>query len=745
MTLRDCAQGLYNAGLNVLPAIKSQKRPVGAWKQHTERRPAFEDAFPPNLQFDAICVVCGKTSGGLEIIDFDQQAKLFPAWQGLVGDHGCNLVVERSQSGGKHVAFRSASCSRNQKLAKLKDGTCAIETRGEGGICIIAPTNGYELESGSWEHVRNVTDDDRNILLASARALSEIEEVKPLPVATKTSAVTLPSSIYNESASDYMRRIEAGKISLQRAGWVFLRDDSDWEYWRRPGQTVPDKHGATFSKRDKYFHVFTSNAAPFEVDKTYSHLQIVALLDFNGDERAAALEWSRQSRFPRTINVIETFNEYDLPPEQTQTVETENKEKNKVVFPERLYNVGGLLQEIQNLTNDNAIRPQPEGAFLGALADMSFLCGRSIALNYHGTCVTPNIYALFLAPSGMGKEIIRRVGSEIARAYAPGESVPESFASVQALQNLISRVRKVYWLHDEFGRDLAVMNQTKANANITGVITESLKLYSNANNRAYLPKIIAQEAKGAKHVDPVDRPSLTIFATGNPREFFDATSETILNNGYISRFTTIQGRAYSEKKDVTFEEAQDASVFTLPLRLRSRIKQWSDMESRAVDNPIFLKFDHDAFDCLMSFDQTTEREIKTLSATDGGSTEFKARLFEKLWKYALLFSASKYGPTAQAVVDLECAEHAVALVTYESDVFDLNQDKFASNTQSRFMQDVLEWSRTQNDGFFTKSQYTRKFQRRGSLRERDEVLHSLIEAEYIVVVEVDGRKGFRIV
>ena len=196
---------------------------------------------------------------------------------------------------------------------------------------------------------------------------------------------------------------------------------------------------------------------------------------------------------------------------------------------------------------------------------------------------------------------------------------------------------------------------------------------------------------------------------------------------------------------MTFEEAQDASVFTLPLRLRSRIKQWSDMESRAVDNPIFLKFDHDAFDCLMSFDQTTEREIKTLSATDGGSTEFKARLFEKLWKYALLFSASKYGPTAQAVVDLECAEHAVALVTYESDVFDLNQDKFASNTQSRFMQDVLEWSRTQNDGFFTKSQYTRKFQRRGSLRERDEVLHSLIEAEYLVVVEVDGRKGFRIV
>lgn len=740
MTLRDCALALYNTGLNVLPAIKSQKRPVGAWKQYTEQRPVFDDAFPLDLSFDAICVVCGKTSGGLEIIDFDFNAMLFPAWQGLVAEHGCGLVVERSQRGGKHVAFRSNSCGRNQKLAVLKDGRCPIETRGEGGICLIAPTDGYVLESGSWEHVRTISDVEREILIYAARTLSEVDESKP--IVQKTNAVTLPTATFNEPVSEYMRRVEAGKLALQRAGWTFIREDSEWEYWQRPGQTVEGKHGGCFSKKERYFHVFSSNAAPFEPEKTYSHLQIVALLDFGGDEHAAAREWSRQSRFPRTIHVIETFNEYDLPPEQSTEPP---KDRNKVVFPERLYKVGGFIQEIQDLTNENAIRPQPEGAFLGALADMSFLCGRSIALNYHGTCVTPNIYALFLAPSGMGKDVIRRVGSEIARCYNPNESVPESFASVQALQNLVSRTRKVYWFHDEFGRDLAVMNQTKANANIAGIITESLKLYSNANNRAYLPKIIAQEAKGAKHIDPVDRPSLTILATGNPREFFEATSETILNNGYISRFTTILGRDYSEKKAVTFEEAQKADVFKLPQRFISRIKQWADMEARAVDNPFFLPFRRDAFDCLMSFDAMTERDIKSLSMTDGGSTEFKARLFEKLWKYALLFAASQYGPSENAEIDLECAENAVALVTYESDVFDMNKDKFASNTQSRFMLDVLEWGRNQRDGLFTKSQFTRKFQRRGTLRERDDVLHSLMEAEYIAVVDFgDGRKGFKV-
>ena len=91
--LRETALTLYRSGLNVLPALRKQKRPVGAWKQYAQTRPAFDVAFPAGLSFDALAVVCGATSGGLEIIDFDQRAKLFPAWQGLVGDKLCGLTV----------------------------------------------------------------------------------------------------------------------------------------------------------------------------------------------------------------------------------------------------------------------------------------------------------------------------------------------------------------------------------------------------------------------------------------------------------------------------------------------------------------------------------------------------------------------------------------------------------------------------------------------------------------------------
>ena len=55
--LRNVARRYYDAGLNVLPAIKAQKRPVGSWKKWTKERPDFDAVFRPGLNFDALCVV----------------------------------------------------------------------------------------------------------------------------------------------------------------------------------------------------------------------------------------------------------------------------------------------------------------------------------------------------------------------------------------------------------------------------------------------------------------------------------------------------------------------------------------------------------------------------------------------------------------------------------------------------------------------------------------------------------------
>lgn len=746
-TLLDIAKDYYESGLNVLPASKSQKRPLCKWREYTTSRPDFTRVFSESTTFDALAVVCGQTSGGLEVIDFDQRGALFQAFKDKVGDALEMCVIESTQSGGVHVAYRTPAPGRNVKLANMESG-CAIETRGEGGICIISPTNGYDLRSGSWVNLPTISKDQRDFLMESARSLDQTKsEEERAPTVSRLSSSTLARGDDRESVADYLRKSDDWRRALLRAGWTFIREDAKNEYWSRPGQPVAGKVGGCYSIDEGYFHVFSSNAAPLGVDKTYSPLQLIAALEYRGDLSATSRAYARRVD-GATDRIIEIVSEGDL----IDSLDADQREDNKKevnslpTFPQELLSCGGLIGALQNLRNKYAIRSQPEGAFLGALADMSFLSGRSFMLNYSGTLVTPNIYALFLAPSGMGKEAVRRVGAEVVRIYRPNESIPESFASVQALQNMLCRLRKVYWLHDEFGRDLAVMNGDKTNSNVSSVITESLKVFSNANNRNYLPRVVAQDAKESNSVTGIDRPSLTIFATGNPKEFFDATSETLLRNGYIARFTVIHGRLYSEKKETSYDDALNERPFEVPRDIQRIVRQWTDVEASTEEEPFIAGFTKGAYDAFKDFDAELEGKIREYSLSGKTGVESLARCSEKIWKYALLFACSSFGGDPCLKVDEKSMELAALLAKYEIAVFDHYKDRMGGNDLTRFSEEVLEWARNQPGKFFSKSQFTRRFQRRGGTREREEVLSTLLEAEYLtdVWIETNGRrkKGF---
>lgn len=774
--LVEAAKRIYDSGIVVLPALRKEKRPVGSWKRWTKERPKFEDVFNARVKFDAICVLCGAISGGLEILDFDQNAVAFDAYVKDLKEAAPELtrkfernapVAESTQSGGKHLAFRSSACGRNQKLACDANGGVLIETRGEGGICLIAPTDGYVVETGDWANVPTIAPEERAAMFEVARTLDLFHAPRyvqtsrackgpdgnELRNASTFATPSGPSQGRLESAADYLRRDLAPlRDSLRRAGWRYLRTEGDFEQWERPDQPVAGKPGGSLNVKDRYFYCFTSNGAPFEPNKCYSPLDAIATLDFGGNVSEASKAFAPRRSASKRIRAFEFYNDptsracerpdgdarVDASITATPSLASQPRLE-KIDFPRELLECGGLVGELADVANRFAIRPQPEGAFLAGLSCVSYLAGRSFALNYAGTLVTPNLYSLFLAPSGMGKEVLRRVCSSVAFTYKPDEPVPESFASVQALQNMTSRVRKLFWLHDEFGRDLATMAGRQPNVNISGVITESLKLYSNANNRSYLPKLVASEAKGTKRPDPVDRPSLTIFATGNPTEFYEATTEAVLRNGYVSRFTIVYGRIYSEKRKTTFDDAKSAAPMALSPSLQKAVLQWRDYEATASD-PTILTFDQGAFDCVSAYDEETEKQIRLDVFNSDGVTEMKARLFEKAWKYALLFKLSERGARPNLVVDRKAAELAIALVDYEARQFAKNAKKFAASDVSALASDVLEFIRA-NNGVASLSQITRKFQRQDK-RRRDEALATLVDADYVDVADNKGKRVF---
>lgn len=313
-SLRSHAMACVAAGLCALPAIRrgDEKRvALISWKPFQSRLPSDDELGSWFGDAGAICLVCGAVSGNLEMIDFDLGGEAFDAWRAAVEDNAPGLVdrlvIESTPSGGRHVVYRCAGAvSGNTKLAQRRVvvdtdepvviGTkthvprrdasgggewvvivTMIETRGEGGLFLCAPSDGYRIVQGDLCDPPLVTAEERDILLGCAWALDEL----PGAVVGQTTPVGLaPSAL--RPGDDFNQRGDPRDV-LARHGWTLARSGEN-EHWRRPGKSS----GTSATLKDRVFYVFSSNAAPFEPHKGYSPFAVYALLEHHGDFAAAA-------------------------------------------------------------------------------------------------------------------------------------------------------------------------------------------------------------------------------------------------------------------------------------------------------------------------------------------------------------------------------------------------------------------------------------------------------------------------
>jgi hypothetical protein len=312
------------AGLCVLPAVRTgdEKRvALASWKPFQSRRPSEEEirswfgsggASGGASEGGAMCLVCGAVSGNLEMIDFDLGGEAFDAWRTAVEAAApglaAKLVVERTPSGGRHVVYRSMSTvSGNLKLAQRRieaDGpepvvagtksyvprqdasgawaitVTMIETRGEGGLFLCAPSDGYAVLQGDLKEPPLVTEDERDLLLGSAWALNEV----PQSVVGRSEAKHPVAGTHDavRPGDDFNRRGDVRGL-LRRHGWSCVREGEN-EHWCRPGKAT----GTSATLKDGVFYVFSSNAVPFEPQRGYSSFAVLALLEHGGDFARAA-------------------------------------------------------------------------------------------------------------------------------------------------------------------------------------------------------------------------------------------------------------------------------------------------------------------------------------------------------------------------------------------------------------------------------------------------------------------------
>jgi hypothetical protein len=304
--LKNFAQQLVKNEICIVP-IKpdgSKAPAISTWKEYQSRRPITTelDNWFGNGHDYGIAVVCGKISGGLEIIDFDDP-NIFPNWYEAVAQAGGEDILAKSliintPSDGFHVYYKCNSIEGNQKLAQRlsEDGKTEtmIETRGQGGYALTVgspkechPLNKeYEIFSGSFDSIPIITPEQRDLLLNCTRQFNEV--IKP-----KQTISGKVKGSNNRPGDDYNAKTSWEQILLP-AGWSIVREAGNSIQWRRPDKADDGISATTNYQNSDLLYVFSSNASPFESECAYSKFATYAILNHNRDFTNAAKSLAEQ-------------------------------------------------------------------------------------------------------------------------------------------------------------------------------------------------------------------------------------------------------------------------------------------------------------------------------------------------------------------------------------------------------------------------------------------------------------------
>jgi putative DNA primase/helicase len=289
-----------------------------SWDEFKGRRPTRDEAIawfsgqPP----PGIAIVGGKVSGNLLVLDFEF-LDFYEEWLALVEAQAPGLAARlpmvrtpgKDEAGGRHVYARSTGPAvPTSKLARITRAeaerrtgdpgkTTAVEVKAEKGyvLTVGCPPNCHEtgrvyehLSGPPIEETPTLTESEVNLLLSCARALERGD---------KASADRRPGPAgdANRPGDDFNRRASWGDVLPD--GWRKVRENGEVVYLCRPGKDAGVSATIGYCRSERAgpkLYVFSTNAEPFEAERSYSKFEAYALLNHGGDFKAAARELARR-------------------------------------------------------------------------------------------------------------------------------------------------------------------------------------------------------------------------------------------------------------------------------------------------------------------------------------------------------------------------------------------------------------------------------------------------------------------
>jgi hypothetical protein len=325
---------LHDAGLCVLPikADGSKAPDVRSWTPYKLNRsaPDDHDQWFGGDRPRGIAVVYGAVSGNVEMLEFEglavregmldavteimQASGLSEPWAAVLGGW-----ATESPSGGRHyrVHVEGADVPGNTKLAsrlaredeytdeerqrlREKPGTrivrVLIETRGEGGYGLVEPSGGtvhasgrpYVRLAGGPESIPVLDAETMTAIRDVCRMLDSLPRPEPAKTAPRPAAPRPDGTL--RPGDDFEAR--ADWTDILRGVFRPLTTRGSETYWGWADGVGGVKATTGKDEHDRLF-VFATGS-DFTPEVPYSKFGAYALLNHNGDHKAAARELARQ-------------------------------------------------------------------------------------------------------------------------------------------------------------------------------------------------------------------------------------------------------------------------------------------------------------------------------------------------------------------------------------------------------------------------------------------------------------------
>lgn len=272
-------------GLSLIPIQDGTKKPTVKWKESQTEAKHYEGYDYAS----AWAVVTGRVSGNAECIDIDLKVldddiikeTTWEEYKALIDNQMpelfAKITIQQTTNKGYHLFYRcpDGQIDGNHILAKTELNLTLFETRGEGGYVLVAPSNGYQVIQGDLNDIQNISIEERQCLLDTAKKFNAYIEEQKVEVIERISNPDSPWSHYNQKGDPIP--------VLEKHGWKVVDRQGVKICLERPGKNEHTQSATWNNDGERWFYVFSSNAHPFEQNKAYRASQVFAMLECNND------------------------------------------------------------------------------------------------------------------------------------------------------------------------------------------------------------------------------------------------------------------------------------------------------------------------------------------------------------------------------------------------------------------------------------------------------------------------------